>query len=67
MMAYFMDNTGSIVNIWRYILVLNFYIYKEWWQKQIDENLKGKQLGWASFRLSENSLFFTIWISLSGI
>jgi hypothetical protein len=40
-------DTDSIVNIWRYIYVLNFYIYKEWLQKQTesDEKLKGEQRG----------------------
>jgi hypothetical protein len=39
MLAYFGAADNNIVDRWRYIYALNYYIYKEWWinEKQAKE------------------------------
>jgi hypothetical protein len=35
-LAYFED-ANNIVEKWRYIFLLNFHVYNEWWQKRKDQ------------------------------
>jgi hypothetical protein len=51
LMDYFIE-PESIVNIWRYIFVLNYYIYKAWWLEQFkdDKKLKGQKIISKKFR-----------------
>jgi hypothetical protein len=43
MLAYF-EKADSLINKWRYIFVLNFYTYRDWWEKaKANEGVIGKK------------------------
>jgi hypothetical protein len=43
MRSYF-EEADNIVDKWRYIFVLNFYTYREWWEKtKANEGVIGKK------------------------